>query len=160
MLESGILRQIEHPNVVRTICEYKGDNGPITILELCVYGSLKDQLCALVDKKEVTAVPEKLAVKILHDLSSGLKAVHDKFIVHGDIKLENVLIDASMEFRVADFGIARYLDEEGMKCEEKILGTTGWYSPEAKKDNILTTASDIFGLGGVMYHVCTLIQRK
>jgi len=106
-------------------------------------------------------VPEQLAVKILHDLASALKVCHERGIVHLDMKTENVLVSASMAMVLTDFGIALLVPEgeDGQKCEQKIKGTSSWMAPEAAKDNILTVKSDIFGLGLVMFHVCTIVQR-
>ena len=160
LLETGILRKIDHPNVVKTVEQFKSENGPISILELCVYGSLDKQLVALVNlKKEVRAFPEKLIIKILHDLCSGLHECHRRGIVHLDIKTDNCLIDAKMSFKLANFGIATFVGEDGMQIDDKIKGTDGWRAPETK-NKILTKASDIFGLGAVMYCVCTFMQLK
>jgi len=71
------------------------------------------------------------------------------------------LIDANMAIKVADFGIALLVakDEDGKKCEHKIKGTRGWMAPEAAEKNILTSKSDVYGCGLVMFHVCTIVQR-
>ena len=77
-------------------------------------------------------VHEGLVIKILYELSSGLKACHERGVVHLDMKTENVLIDASMAFKIGDFGVALLLakGEECRKCEHKIRGTQGWMAPE------------------------------
>ena len=78
--------------MVRTVDQFKGDDGPISILELCVYGSLNNQLMALLEiKKEISAFPEPLVVKIMRDLGAGLKECHSKGIVHLDMKPENII---------------------------------------------------------------------
>ena len=160
LLETGILRQIDHPNVVKTVEQFHSENGPISILELCVYGSLYKQLVTLVDmNKELSAFPEKLVIKILHDLCSGLQECHRHGILHGDIKTDNCLIDKTMNFKLADFGISLLVDEDGQLSLEGIRGSKGWMAPETM-DRILTKASDIFGLGAVIYSVCTIVQRK
>lgn len=171
LLETGILRQIDHRNVVRTVDEYKSERGPISILELCIYGSLAVQLKTYVEAKAAKdAFPEELVVKILADLAAGLMEVHETGIVHLDMKPDNILIDAQMDFKLADFGIAMLLDSEGAPSLEKIRGTQGWRAPETRegkkefwgtKDGaLLSTAADVWGLGCVMYTVCTILQRK
>ena len=66
-----------------------------------------------------------------------------------------------MAMILADFGIALLVaeGEDGKECEHKIKGTLNWMAPEAAKKNILTIKSDLFGLGMVMFHVCTIVQR-
>jgi serine/threonine protein kinase len=111
-------------------------------------------------KGKTVPVHEKLVIKILHDISSGLRACHDRGVVHLDMKTENVLIDASMAIKIADFGIALLLakGEECRKCGRKISGTKGWMAPELAQ-RILTRKSDVYGCGLVMFHVCTIVQR-
>ena len=106
LFETGILRTINHPNVVRTVDQFKGKDGPISILELCQYGSLYHQLIALHNMKETKAFPENIVVKVMLDLSGGLQECHSKYVAHLDLKNENVLIDAQMNFKICDFGIA------------------------------------------------------
>ena len=135
-----------------------GATGPIAILEFCGYGSLYQQLVKMMDCK-AGAISELLVVKILVDLSAGLKACHDAGVVHLDMKTENCLVDASMNLKIADFGTSLFVDEEGMKSKYPSRGTKTWMSPEMKKkEPILTTKSDIWGLGCIMYSVCTLQQ--
>ena len=101
---------------------------------------------------------EPLAVKILLDLTAGLKAIHDLGVAHLDIKTENCLIDASTNMKISDFGISLFVDEEGMESKYPVRGTRCWMSPELlSQPPILTTKSDIWGLGCVMYHVCTIV---
>lgn len=65
-----------------------------------------------------------------------------------------------MAVKLADFGIAMFVDKDGEECKDKIRGTDGWRSPETdRKKKILTRKSDIFSLGAVLYHVCTTVQR-
>ena len=161
LFETGVLRKINHPNVVRTVDQFKGKDGPISILELCAYGSLQNQLFALLNKKETKAFPEKIVVKVMRDLSGGLQECHSKNVVHLDMKNDNVIIDAQMNSKICDFGIAKLLDDgkDGMETKDKIMGTPGWIAPESKK-GILGTKADIWGLGTVLYSICTIVQKK
>ena len=70
-------------------------------------------------------------VKILHDLSSGLKAIHDKKIVHLNMTTSNCLIDANMSIKLTNFEISMFVDSDGMKSEARIGGSPGWVSPES-----------------------------
>ena len=62
-------------------------------------------------KKEINAFPEPLVVKIMRDLGAALKECHSKDVVHLDMKYHNVLIDAQMNAKICDFGIAQLLDD-------------------------------------------------
>ena len=105
------------------------------------------------------AVPEKLAVKILSDLSSGLKAIHEKDVAHLDMKNENVFIDGSGAMKIGDFGISQMVGkEEDGKIVDKIGCSPSFMAPETGRNQI-TKKSDLWGLGLIMYFVCTIAQR-
>lgn len=72
-------------------------------------------------------------------------AIHERGVVHLDMKLDNVLVDASGVMKIADFGIAMLVDEDedGMEIKEKIKGTPVFMAPEAV-DKILSKKSDVY----------------
>ena len=81
-----------------------------------------------------------MAVQILYELSGGLSAIHERGIVHCDLKLDNVLIDATGAMKIADFGTSMLLesDKDGEKVAEKIKGTLVFQPPEVSIENRLT----------------------
>ena len=104
-----------------------------------------------------SAISEPLVVKILRDLSAGLKACHDLGIAHLDMRTEKVLIDSSGNQKISDFRKSLSVDQEGMKIKYPVRGTSCCISPELKAEEpCLTTKSDIWGLGCIMYQVCTI----
>ena len=133
----------------------------MTILELCGDQSLEQRLNGIVKQGgEASAISEPSVTKILHDLVSGLNACHEKGIVHMDVKPENCLIAADMTLKLADFDISMKIaeDEDGIECKAPVRGANEWRTPE-NKGGILAKGIDIYSLGGLMYHVCTIVQR-
>ncbi len=93
----------------------------------------------------------------LEQAARALDAAHREGIVHRDVKPANLLFDARGELNVADFGIARVLDQTtvGMTAPGTILGTSGYLSPEQASGDEATAASDIYALGVVAYELMT-----
>ena len=87
----------------------------------------------------------------------GLAAAHDARLIHRDIKPENILLDHdTLHVRVADFGVARAIDENFHLSQPGLLvGTPSYMSPEQVDGKPLTAASDLFALGSVLYTLCT-----
>jgi serine/threonine protein kinase len=87
----------------------------------------------------------------------GLAAAHEARLIHRDIKPANILLEKeTLHVRVADFGLARALDEDfHLSQPGLLLGTPNYMSPEQVDGKTLTAASDLFSLGSVLYTLCT-----
>ncbi len=92
-----------------------------------------------------------VAMRIARDVASALGAVHEAGIVHRDIKPTNVMVDKTGSVRIADFGVARTLDDgsgSGM-----MVGTMRYMAPEQARGKDTDRRADIFSLGVVMYEM-------
>ena len=102
------------------------------------------------------------------DVLEGLAAVHAAGIVHRDVKLENVLVDAEGHAVLSDFGVSRILSEglgkeieavatESVKTPEdaQVLGTKGYLAPEVRKGEKATAAADYYALGFMLFRLLT-----
>lgn len=95
-------------------------------------------------------------IDIAVQLCEGLKAVHDKQVLHRDIKTENVLLTEENRVKIADCGLAaRFIDDEGLEEVLGIAGTTAYMSPEQIRGDLLDQRSDLFSAGVVMYEMLT-----
>ena len=104
-------------------------------------------------------------MRILHDVVSGLAALHDQGIVHRDLKPQNVLITSAGGGKIADMGLAKRLNiSDGTSFETHVVGgpnannaagTSGWQAPERLTSGRQSRSVDVFSLGCLMYYSLT-----
>lgn len=139
-------RQVSHPNVCRVFDIGEAEGAQFLSMEF-IDG---DDLSSLL--RRIGRLPPDKALEIARQLCAGLHAVHEAGILHRDFKPANVMIDGRGKARLTDFGLA------GLESEFKegvIAGTPAYMSPEQIAGKELTTKSDIYSLGLVLYEVFT-----
>uniref|UniRef100_A0A8R7UDA0 non-specific serine/threonine protein kinase n=1 Tax=Triticum urartu TaxID=4572 RepID=A0A8R7UDA0_TRIUA len=94
---------------------------------------------------------------IIKGISEGLNFLHkcEPQVLHLDLKPANILLDCSMEPKVADFGLSRLFTQSHAHVTERIIGTQKYMPPEFIKDRIISTKNDVFSLGVVMIEIMT-----
>lgn len=140
--EAQITAQLKHPNVV-TIHDVDEDNGFI-FMELVSGPPLTDVLRGGIRSRTQF---EAIAGGIL----AGLAAAHHQRIIHADISPRNILLTESLIPKLVDFGLARH----GDFSSSSIGMTPGFASPEHVLNKKLTTQSDVFSIGAVLYLLAT-----
>lgn len=150
--ERQILARLEHPNIARLLDGGVGPDGrPFLVMEL-VDGLPITSHC---DDRQLT-IEERLRLFIVACRAVGF--AHRNLVVHRDIKPSNVLVSEGGELKLLDFGIARLLDEEspdGRTGVTRRLLTPEYASPEQAGGAAVTTASDIYQLGILLYELLT-----
>lgn len=139
-------RQVSHPNVCRVFDIGEVEGSHFLSMEF-IDG---DDLSSLL--RRIGRLPHDKAVEIARQLCAGLHAVHQADVLHRDFKPANVMIDGRGKARITDFGIA------GLESELKdsaVAGTPAYMSPEQIRGKELTTKSDIYSLGLVLYEIFT-----
>src|SRR5207253_7035455 len=103
-------------------------------------------------------MPVRRAVELIVKVARTVHYAHEHGILHRDIKPGNILIDAKGEPHLTDFGLARLVETEStITRTTEALGTPSYMAPEQAKGNNtqLTSATDVYGLGAVLYHLLT-----
>ena len=95
------------------------------------------------------------AVRIAKEIASALESAHRNNLVHCDIKPHNILVMPDGHIKVTDFGIARAVSASTMTYSGSVMGSVHYFSPEQAKGTVITTKSDVYSLGVVLYEMLT-----
>lgn len=93
--------------------------------------------------------------RITIEICSGLKAVHEKNIIHRDLKSNNIMLDSKGNIKIMDFGLSKSSLLSKLTSKGTLLGTLGYISPEQITNSTIDNRSDIFSLGVILYELCT-----
>ena len=150
-LEAEAAASLNHPSIVpiHDIGERDG----------CCYFSMNlidgQRLDEIVREKSMSARP---AAELVAKLARTVHYAHEHGILHRDIKPGNILIDASGEPHLTDFGLARLIEAESTVTRTTdLLGTPSYMAPEQARggNDSLTAATDVYGLGAILYQLIT-----
>lgn len=143
MQEIDLLKNLNHPNIVKYQGFVNSPEALYIILEYCENGSLHS-IC-----KNFGKFPENLVSLYTAQVLQGLLFLHDQGVIHRDIKGANILTTKEGLVKLADFGVAT--KAQGLS-EGSVVGTPYWMAPEVIELSGASTASDIWSLG------CTVIE--
>jgi serine/threonine-protein kinase len=141
---------LNHPSIVQVYDQGRAEDDTYYMaMEYVPGGTLKDRI-----KTEGPLNPGE-AVGIASRVAEALDVAHGRGIVHRDIKPQNVLLTASGEPKVADFGIARAASSKTITETNLVMGTSAYMSPEQVRGERAGPASDLYSLGVVLYEMLT-----
>jgi eukaryotic-like serine/threonine-protein kinase len=143
--ESKLAGRLSHPNVVHVYDAGETEGSPYIVMEY-VPGETIAQRGKL---SYLEAVPLALQA------CAGLQHAHDAGLVHRDVKPANLLVREDDVLKIADFGIARAAELTRLTQHGTVLGTAAYLSPEQAAGEEVTTATDIYSLGAVVYELLT-----
>jgi len=148
--EARVAASINHPNVVtiHSVDEY--DGRPYLVMEFVSGITLQDQV-----KKSGTLVVGDV-LRISRQIATGLRAAHEKGIVHRDIKPGNVLLENGVQrVKIVDFGLAQVVFElSDITSQGQTLGTPRYMAPEQIEGSRVDERADLFSFGCVIYMMC------
>ncbi len=140
-------RQVSHQNVCKVFDIGESDGKHFLSMEF-VDG---DDLSSLL--RRIGRLPSDKAAEISRQICFGLHAIHEAGILHRDLKPANIIIDSKGKARITDFGIAGI--EADISKDEIRVGTPAYMSPEQITGRQVTTRSDIYSLGLLLYEIFT-----
>ncbi|KAJ7689456.1 kinase-like domain-containing protein [Mycena rosella] len=145
--EIEILDMLKHPNIVRLYDVFETDKFFGIILEYASGGELFDHILAH------RYLRERDAAKLFSQLISGVWYMHQKNIVHRDLKLENLLLDRHRNLIITDFGFANHFTRSRNDLMETMCGSPCYAAPElVNSDGLYVgTAADIWSCGVILY---------
>lgn len=143
--------RMQHPNIV-TVYEAGSHEGLHFFSMRLVEGHSLSVLL-----KHGERYTPKAAADLMHTVAEAVAYAHSLGVLHLDLKPGNVLIDGHGVPHVADFGLARRLDSAAMVANDEVSGTPSYMAPEQAQVSSarLTTATDVWGLGAILYELLT-----
>lgn len=147
--ECRVLAMLEHPNIARMLEGGFTDDGVPYIVMEYVDGVPFDRYC------DENSLPVDQRLDLFRRLCAAVQHIHQHSTIHRDIKCANVLVTRDGAVKLVDFGIAQVLDAADEAHAPTATGmevmTPQYASPEQLRGDVLTTASDVYSLGVVLY---------
>ena len=147
--EARMVGMLQHPNIL-PIFDAGEENGHYYVVMEHVQGART--LAAYCRPDNLLRVDD--VVKIIYQCARALQYAHKRGVIHRDIKPSNIMLTRDNDVRIIDFGIAILRDADVSKIEG-IAGSPSYMSPEQVESAEITTASDVYSLGAVMYELLT-----
>jgi serine/threonine protein kinase len=145
--EVRIARQVAHPNVCRVYDIGEVEGTPYLSMEYVDGEDLNSLL------RRIGRLPRDKALEIARKLCAGLAAAHNKGVLHRDLKPGNIMIDGRGQVLITDFGLAGIMGQiDGAEARN---GTPGYMAPEQLSGKEVSTQSDVYALGVVLYEMFT-----
>ena len=140
---------LSNPNIVE-VYDVGEDNGEYYIVMEYVEGK---HLKNLLKKRGKLTVPE--VIDIVLQITNGLSVAHDSYIIHRDIKPQNILILDNGLVKITDFGIAVAMNATQLTQTNSVMGSVHYLPPEQASGKGATLQSDIYSIGILMYELLT-----
>jgi serine/threonine protein kinase len=141
---------VSHPHVVVIHAVDENHKPPYLVMEFIQGKTLAEKLASqgILSTKEILRIGSQLA--------DGLAAAHKQGLVHRDIKPANVLLENGVErAKLADFGLAKAVEDMALTRIGDLSGTPQYMSPEQASGRLVDHRTDLFSLGAILYTMCT-----
>lgn len=140
---------LSHPNIVE-VYDVGDDNGQYFIVMEYIEGKNLKELTKKRGKLTTTEV-----VDIMSQIADGLSVAHDSYIIHRDIKPQNIMILENGLVKITDFGIAMAMNATQLTQTNSVMGSVHYLPPEQASGKGSTLKSDIYSMGILMYELLT-----
>jgi tetratricopeptide (TPR) repeat protein/predicted Ser/Thr protein kinase len=150
-IEAEAAAQLQHPHIVQIYEVGERDGLPFFSLEFVEGGSLAAKLNG-------APLPPRPAALLVASLARAMDAAHQRGIIHRDLKPANVLLTADGQPKIADFGLAKKLDDSAVQTRSgAVMGTPAYMAPEqaAGRTREVGPLTDVYALGAILYEALT-----
>ena len=147
--ESKAIAVLNHPNIVKVYDVSFGDQIQYIVMEFIDGITLKEYI------EQEGPIRWQEAVHFTTQILMALECAHEKGIIHRDIKPQNIMLLQDGSIKVADFGIARFLQSETQTMTDKAIGSVHYIAPEQASGDYITDKADIYSVGVMLYEMLT-----
>jgi eukaryotic-like serine/threonine-protein kinase len=154
--EARAMASLDHENIVKVFDISQDGEVPFIVVE-CISGRDLGDLLGGRRGRRSGRLNEQFVRRMATQLLHALSYAHRRGIIHRDIKPSNILLTSEGAVKVADFGIARILEEDDVTVGEpgEIIGSARYMSPEQLRGEDATPRSDVYSVGVLLYHCLT-----
>ena len=148
---SKAIAVLNHPNIVKVYDVSFGDQIQYIVMEFIDGITLKEYI------EQEGTIRWQEAVHFTTQILMALECAHEKGIIHRDIKPQNIMLLQDGSIKVADFGIARFLQSETQTMTDKAIGSVHYIAPEQASGDYITDKADIYSVGVMLLsliHIC------
>lgn len=147
--EALSVSNLSHPNIVEVYDVGEEDGQYYIVMEYIEGKTLKQ----LLNKRESLTLTE--VIDIMTQLTDGIAHAHESYIIHRDIKPQNIMIEDDGKIKITDFGIAMALNATQITQTNSVMGSVHYLPPEQASGKGATIKGDIYSLGILMYELLT-----
>lgn len=147
--EAQSVSNLSHPNIVEVYDVGVEDGNHYIVMEYIEGKTLKQ----LLKKRESLTLTE--VIDIMTQLTDGIAHAHESYIIHRDIKPQNIMIEDDGRIKITDFGIAMALNATQLTQTNSVMGSVHYLPPEQASGKGATIKSDIYSMGILMYELLT-----
>jgi len=151
--EVKVLSSLKHPYIISYRESYIENRSLVIIMDYAEGGDLHARVQRT--RHSGKTFPEDKIIRWFTEATLALKYLHDKHVLHRDLKSQNLFLTAQDRLRIGDFGISKVLENTGAFASTAI-GTPYYLSPEICMERPYTFSSDIWALGCVLYELAAL----
>ena len=141
--EIEIMKSLSHPNIIRLYDVIRDRSTMYIVMEMCENGDFSKFL-------NNRPLREKHAHRFLHQITSGLKYLHENKIIHRDLKPHNILLTKNFVLKISDFGLAKIFDDT---MSETICGSPLYMAPEILTYQRYNSKADLWSVGIILFEM-------
>ena len=150
--EALILSKLKHIYIVKYYDSFQDNNNLNIVMEYCEYGDLDSYIKNL--KKNNKHLSENQIWKFFIEICTGLSYMHNKKILHRDMKSSNIFLTKNLDIKIGDLGVAKAL--KNTLHAHTFIGTPYYLSPEICEEKPYNEKSDVWALGCILYELINL----
>ena len=151
--ECGLLKELAHVNIVQYVESYQEGPSLVLIMEWCQGGDLARHIAGT--RNAGGSYQDGLVARWGAQMAMALEYMHDRLVLHRDLKASNVFLTHENDVKLGDLGIAKIL-ESTMVQAESVVGTAQYLSPELCQNKPYSFGCDMWALGCIIYELCAL----